>query len=145
MKRKWTVIFDIPRYMAAGVGLISSLNLILKGYTEVPALLVMSGLGLGLLMWWKETKEINGMDFGGNIKALKFYIYLFYLFVYVLALFGLIEIFSLIFDRPSIEVYKSLTFSWKWGIVLLVYFVAWNSSAERFIGDIMKNMNIQKS
>lgn len=145
MKRKWTVIFDIPRYMAAGVGLISSLNLIFKGYTEVPALLVMSGLGLGLLMWWKETKEINGMDFGGNIKALKFYIYLFYLFVYVLALFGLIEIFSLIFDRPSIEVYKSLTFSWKWGIVLLVYFVAWNSSAERFIGDIMKNMNIQKS
>lgn len=126
--------------MVAGVGLFSLLNLIFKGYSEVPALLVMIGLGMGLLMWWRETKVMREMDFGGNVKALKFYIYMFTLFVYVLAIFGWVEVFSLIFGQSSIEVYKSLTFSWKWLIILLFYIASWDTSAEMIIEDAMKNV-----
>lgn len=132
-------------YMVAGVGLLSLLNLIFKGYSEVPALLVMIGLGLGLLMWWKETKTMKEMDFGGNIKALKFYVYLFLLFVYVLGIFGFVEVFSLIFGQSSIEFYESLSFEWKWLIILLPYFAGWDTSAELIIEDAMKNMNMEKA
>lgn len=142
MKRKWIKFFDIPLYMAAGVGLFSVLNLIFEGYSEVPALFVMIGLGLGLLMYWRETKAMKEMNFGGNIKALKFYVYLFLFFVHVLAIFGYIELFSLIFGQPSIEVYKSLTLEWEW-LILIPYFAGWNTSAEMIIEDAGKNMNMQ--
>ena len=131
--------------MAAGVGLISLVNLIFQYYPEVPVLLVIAGLCLGLLMWWKETKEMREMDFGGNVKALKFYVYLFVLFVFVLAIFGYIEFFSLIFGQPSKEVYSSLTFNWKWVIVLLVHLAAWDTSAKMIIKDALLNTKMQKA
>jgi hypothetical protein len=145
MKSKLIKILDIIKYMVAGVGLFSLLNLIFKEYSELPALLVLIGLGLGLLMWRRETKAMREMDFGGNINALKFYVYLFTLFVYVLAIFGYVEFFALVFGQSSIEVYKSLSFSWEWVIALLFYFVGWSASTEMTIEDAMKNANMQKA
>ena len=145
MKGKLIKIHDILFYMIAGLGVFSLLNLIFKNYSELPALLVLIGLGLGLLMWWRETKAIKEMDFGGNTNARKFYIYLFTLFVYILAIFGYVEVFALIFDQSSIEVYKSLTFSWKWVIALILYFVGWNASTELTIEHAMNNTKIQEA
>jgi len=145
MMKKWNKFLDIPFYMVAGVGLFSLLNLISKGYSELPALLIIIGLGLGFLMWWRETKAMKEMDFGGNTNARKFYIYLFTLFVYILAIFGYVEVFALIFDQSSIEVYKSLTFSWKWVIALILYFVGWNASTELTIEHAMNNTKIQEA
>ena len=150
MKRKWNKFFDIPIYMVAGVGLLSLVNLIFKEYSELPILLVMIGLGLGLLMWWRETKVMKEMDFGGNIKALKFYVYLFQLVVYVTAFFGFVELFSLYFGQSSLEVYeseilswKSYTFSWEWIFWPLIYILGWQASAEKIIEEA--KMNMQKA
>jgi hypothetical protein len=145
MKVAWNKYFDLLFYMVAGVGLFSLLNLIFKEYSELPALLVLIGLGLGFLMWRRETKAMKEMDFGGNDKALKLYVYLFQLFVYVLSFFGFTELFSLIFGQSSIEAYESYTISWKSFIFLLIIIAGWKVSAERIIEDIKMNVNIQKA
>jgi len=152
MMKKWNKFLDIPFYMVAGVGLFSLLNLISKGYSELPALLIIIGLGLGFLMWWRETKAMKEMDFGGNVRALKFYVYLFVLLVYVTAFFGFVELFSLYFGQSSIEVYESeifswnsYTFSWKWIFYPLIYILGWQASAQNIIDVALMNMKMQKA
>ena len=152
MKKKLSKLFNILFYMVAGVGLLSLINLISKGFSKLPALLVIIGLCLGLLMWWRETKAMKEMKFGGNIKALKFYVYAFQLLVYVTAFFGFVELFSLYFGLPSIEVYESeifswnsYTFSWEWIFYPLIYILGWQASAQNIIDEALMNMKTQKA
>ena len=144
MKKILTKIRDILFYMIAGLGLFSLLNLILRGFPELPVLLVVAGLGLGFLMWWKETQVMRETDFGGNINALKFYVYLFTLFVYTLAFFGFVEFFALTFGQSSIEVYKTISFSWEWLSVFLLCFLSWLVSSQSTVEDVMSNSKMQK-
>ena len=152
MKKKLIKLSGIPFYMVAGLGFFSLLNLFFRWYSELPALIVMIGLGLGLLLYWKKTKVMKEIDFGENIKALKFYVYLFQLVVYVMAFFGFIELFSLYFGQSSIDVYeseifswKSFTFSWRWIFYPFIYILGWHASAKLIIKDAMKNTNMQKA
>lgn len=152
MKEKLIKLSDTPIYMVAGLGLFSLMNLLFRWYSELPVLIVMIGLGLGLLLYWEKTKVIKKIDFGGNIKALKFYVYLFQLVVYVTAFFGLTEFFSLYSGQSSIDVYesdifswKSFTFSWRWIFYPFIIILGWHASAQGIIENAMKNTNMQKA
>ena len=152
MKEKLIKHSDIPFYMVAGLGLFSLLNLLFRWYSELPALIVMIGFSLGLLLYWEKTKVVKKIDFGGNIKAIKFYVYLFQLVVYVTAFFGLTELFSLYSGQSSIDVYeseifswKSYTFSWRWIFYPFIIIWGWHASAKGIIEDAMKNTNKQNA
>lgn len=152
MKRKWNIFFDLLFYMVAGLGLFSLLNLLLKGYLELPILFVLIGLGFGILMWWRENKAMKKMDFGENVKALKFYVYLFQLFVYVLAFFGFVELLALYSGQSSLEAYESeiftwnsYTFSWRSIFYPFIIILGWKLCSERIIKEAIMNMNMQKT
>lgn len=152
MKRKWNIFFDLLFYMVAGLGLFSLLNLLFKGYLELPILFVLIGLGFGILMWWRENKAMKMMDFGENVKALKFYVYLFQLFVYVLAFFGFVELLALYSGKSSLEAYESeifalysYTFSWRSIFYPFIIILGWKLSSERIIKEAIINMQKTES
>lgn len=147
MRKKLSQIFVALFHMVSGLGLVSFVNFILIRYPDLPILFVVLGLSLGLLIWWKKTKVVEEMSFPVNTKYLKFYIYLFQLFLYVFAMCGYLEMFSWYFRLSSFEYYDSVlfsrnsyTFSWKWFFYAIAIFFGWQASVENIYRILTKRM-----
>lgn len=147
MKNKLSIILVALFHMIAGLGLVSLLNFSLIGYPNLPILFVVLGLSFGLLIWWRKTIVVEEMTAPINIKYLKFYVYLFQLFLYVFAYFGCLELFCQYSGQSSIEEYKSYifswnsyTFSWKSVVYPIMLIYLWQAKAENIYRILTKRM-----
>ena len=144
IKKPVSTAIDIIFYMAVALGIISILNLIFMSNSNVPTILIVTGLILGLITWWRKAKIVEGMRRFIDIKFLKFYVYLYQFLLYIIASFGFLELFCLYFGQSSIEVYESFTlsytFSWKSLFTTLIILLGWQASAENLYAQIIDNM-----
>lgn len=132
------IFFEIPVYMTAGLGLISVVHLLFSLYDTLSMFLIVTGLLLGLLMWKAETASMKNITFGGNITYLKIYVYAHTLIIYILSMFGILELIFFFLGYP--EIIFSEIISWKWLLILLPYLAAWDTTAELLISDAKKGM-----
>lgn len=144
MKKIILTTIDITFYMAVALGVISLLNLIFVNYSNMPTTLVVIGLSLGVLVWWRKATIVEGMRVFAGVKYLKLYVHLYQLLLYLFAACGFLELFSLYFGISSVEVYESITlsytFSWKSVFYAIIIILGWQASVNNLYSQIMNDM-----
>ncbi|MTI89201.1 MAG: hypothetical protein FH748_14695 [Balneolaceae bacterium] len=137
MKKKLIYIFfEIPVFMAAGVGLFQVVHLLFSPDGMMPIFFIWIGLLGGLLIWKLELNTIKKIPMYVEFKYVKFYIYVSTFIAYTLSIVGILSCirYMLGYNVGIIEFVPELL-SWKLLIILLPYAAAWDTSAEVLIND----------
>ena len=134
--KKWliNIIFEMPFYMAAGLGFIKIPQIVFSLGENVPLFLLIPGLLFGLLIWKLKIKMIKKFAETSSPKQLNLYIYLSTAIIYISAFFGIVELVRYFLGHPPI-IYAELL-DWEFIVVLVLYVVGWHSKVDRFKEEI---------